>query len=237
MAKLKHLAGSGTSFSLLTETVLAERLIHTVHSRSTSAYLDTTSEWSIVVSGSNLKYKGDIIIGGTIDKVTFRDGDGDAIAQITGFSLNALKFLDPVRTDGVRDMYAALMKGKDTITGSDARDWLVGGDGNDRINGGLGGDEIEGGRGNDTLTGGAGGDVFVFGLGYGKDVVTDFVANGVGHDRIGFYDPAGAITIGQRGADAFIALSDGSEMLLRNVTSTDLSSMEHFILGYEPTLG
>lgn len=236
MAKLKHLEGSGTSFSFLTETVLAERLIHTVHSRSTSSYLDTTSEWSIVVSGSNLKYKGDIIIGGTIDKVTFRNGDGDAIAQITGFSLNALKFLDPVRTDGVRDMYAALMKGKDTITGSDARDFLIGGDGNDRINGGLGSDEIEGGRGNDTLTGGGGGDVFVFGPGYGKDVVTDFVATGVGHDRIGFYDPPGAITIGQRGTDTFIALADGSEMLLRNVTSTDLSNMEHFIYGYEPTL-
>lgn len=236
MVKLKHLNDTDSGFSFLTVGYDWENLVQTVHTKSTSVYMDTESSWSLVVAGSNLKYKGDIVIGGKIDKVSFIDGDGENIAQITDLKLDALKFPDPVRTDGIHAMYAALMKGNDVITGSAQHDWLVGGNGKDKINGGAGNDEIEGGHGNDTLTGSAGGDIFIFGQNSGADVVTDFVATGSGHDWIGFYDGSALPQITQKGDDTLLTLSDGSTMLLKGVSAGDLTAQDSFIGGYELTI-
>lgn len=62
----------------------------------------------------------------------------------------------------------------DTIIGGQGNDTVEGSTGDDVLNGGAGNDLVNGGAGNDRLTGYYGADNFQFGLGYGKDVVTDF---------------------------------------------------------------
>jgi len=67
--------------------------------------------------------------------------------------------------------------GNDTLTGLGGNDTLRGGIGVDTLSGGAGNDTLIGGSGNDNLTGGTGLDRFVFGIGGGRDTVTDFDAN------------------------------------------------------------
>jgi Ca2+-binding RTX toxin-like protein len=62
----------------------------------------------------------------------------------------------------------------DNVSGDDGDDKCYGGAGNDCVSGGKGNDRIVGEGGADQLTGGAGYDTFAFGVGSGKDKVTDF---------------------------------------------------------------
>src|SRR5262249_53881444 len=50
--------------------------------------------------------------------------------------------------------------------------------------GSSGSNTLASGKGNDLLTGNGASDTFVFGPNFGKDIVTDFVANGNNHDII-----------------------------------------------------
>lgn len=63
--------------------------------------------------------------------------------------------------------------GDDTILGRGENDFLLGGDGDDNIDGGTGNDLLRGGAGNDVLNGGAGADVYLYGIGDGRDAITD----------------------------------------------------------------
>ena len=67
-----------------------------------------------------------------------------------------------------------------------ANAWLRGTGENDTVAGTSWNDTLLGDGGNDTLTGDAGGDRFVFGLNFGKDVITDFAAGVSGTDVIEF---------------------------------------------------
>ncbi|MDZ8260231.1 calcium-binding protein [Nostoc sp. ChiQUE01b] len=75
--------------------------------------------------------------------------------------------------------------GDDILTGNAGNDILNGNAGNDTLNGGAGSDILTGGAGTDSLTGGAGNDVFDFNAvsdsptGLLRDVITDFVGNGI----------------------------------------------------------
>lgn len=76
--------------------------------------------------------------------------------------------------------------GNDMIVGGAGDDNIFGGSGNDNLNGGSGDDWVEGGVGRDVLTGGLGLDTFDFdfisdsppGI-FARDVITDFVGNGI----------------------------------------------------------
>jgi serralysin len=76
-------------------------------------------------------------------------------------------------------------QGGETIIGSSGNNVLNGNGGNDTINGGLGNDAIVGGSGTDRLTGGLGNDIFDFNSlfdsqpGLARDVIVDFVGNGI----------------------------------------------------------
>ena len=61
----------------------------------------------------------------------------------------------------------------DGLGGNGADNALFGGDGNDSLNGLGGADLLNGGAGNDLLRGGDGRDTFEFGVGFGKDAITD----------------------------------------------------------------
>jgi Ca2+-binding RTX toxin-like protein len=67
-----------------------------------------------------------------------------------------------------------VFSGFENLMGSEMGDVLYGDDTGNRVSGRAGFDFIDGRAGNDTLTGGADSDTFAFGLGYGRDIVTDF---------------------------------------------------------------
>ncbi|MEH1907180.1 calcium-binding protein [Nostoc sp.] len=75
--------------------------------------------------------------------------------------------------------------GSDILNGNAGSDVLNGNAGSDELNGGVGSDILTGGAGTDSLTGGLGNDVFDFNsvsdspAGSSRDVITDFVGNGI----------------------------------------------------------
>ena len=93
---------------------------------------------------------------------------------------------------------------------------------------GNGGDNIlNGGAGNDTLTGGGGKDTFVFDRGFGKDVVTDFVAKDdylqfTGYSRAQFH-------IVQQGANAVIDFGGTDTITLLNTQANDPTLLGHLL--------
>lgn len=115
--------------------------------------------------------------------------------------------------------------GDDTIIGASNGDTLRGGQGDDLItgggvsSGGGAGDLIFGDLGHNTISGGAGPDTFVAGAGH--DVVTDFKL--IEHDHV-LVGPAATWQAVQSGADVLITLSNGGDMLLRNVQLDSLGT-------------
>lgn len=89
--------------------------------------------------------------------------------------LDAIQFADGTRWD-VSEIRARTLIStdfSDAITGHASDDVMNGGAGRDSLVGGTGNDTLDGGRGNDLLTGGNGSDVYLFGLGSGKDTISN----------------------------------------------------------------
>jgi Ca2+-binding RTX toxin-like protein len=109
-------------------------------------------------------------------------------------------------------------------TGGSGYDAMIGGSGNDTLNAAGGNDWIEGKGGADTLTGGSGYDQFAFGVGSGRDTVTDFDTN---MDKLyvkGHVAAGHTPTITQSGADALVTFTSTDSVLLKNV---DMHSLSH----------
>ncbi|WP_199084622.1 calcium-binding protein [Bosea sp. ASV33] len=106
--------------------------------------------------------------------------------------------------------------------------WYRGTSGADTISGSGWNDTLYGAAGDDTLTGGAGNDVFVFGAGFGKDIITDFVAGAASGDVIEFNDAVFAdlssvlAAASQAGADTVITYDANNTITLKNVTMSNL---------------
>lgn len=118
--------------------------------------------------------------------------------------------------------------GADVLTGNSAANTIGGQGGIDTINGGGGDDRIEGGSGGDTLTGGAGNDTFVFMVGFGNDLVTDFVGGSGANDVLEFNTTlftdladlmASAVQVG---SDTVITFDSGNTVTLDNVSRASL---------------
>jgi beta-glucanase (GH16 family) len=109
------------------------------------------------------------------------------------------------------------------LTGTNAHDALVGKAGNETLKG-LGGDDwLEGKGGADLLTGGAGHDTFAFGVGSGKDTVTDFDAHGVDKLYVRGHVAAHHIpTLAQSGADTLVKFTASDVVTLKNVNVHDI---------------
>jgi Ca2+-binding RTX toxin-like protein len=109
--------------------------------------------------------------------------------------------------------------GNDIIRGDALANLLLGGDGNDRLVG-RGGD--------DTLTGGSGVDTFVFGLGFGRDTITDFTAGAApGHDIIELDDAIladfAAVVAAATQVGADVVINAGTDTItLQNVILANL---------------
>ena len=105
------------------------------------------------------------------------------------------------------------------------------GTGNDlanKITGNAGANVIDGGKGNDWMAGGAGADTFVIHKGDGNDTITDFQAQGVGHDVVnlsgfgfsGFSQVKAAIV--QKTGYVQLNLGNGQTLNLSGVTTDKL---------------
>ncbi|BBD70564.1 hemolysin-type calcium-binding region [Nostoc commune NIES-4072] len=138
--------------------------------------------------------------------------------------------------------------GSDTLNGGASSDTLNGGAGNDSLNGGASSDILTGGAGTDSLTGGAGNDIFNFNsvsdspAGLSRDVITDFVGNGIfAGDQIDLSTIDANSTVG--GNQAFTFIGSGaftaagqvrySEGILQASTDGDLSA--EFEIGLRAT--
>jgi Ca2+-binding RTX toxin-like protein len=157
--------------------------------------------------------------------ISFANGSSVLLQNVTTAELN------PTATGFVHIDKPMVFRGgssDDIITGGSGSDTLWGGDGNDVINGGAGNDWLSGQGGNNTLTGGAGIDTFKFAINIGNDTVTDFGANGDA-DTLNFAEQLAAgltPTLTQQGADTLISFTNGSSVLLQNVTVAELKATD-----------
>jgi Ca2+-binding RTX toxin-like protein len=110
------------------------------------------------------------------------------------------------------------------ITGNLGANKIDGGAGVDTLRGGDGNDTLIGGSGDDLLTGGSGADVFQFGVGSGRDQITDFEAS----DRINFeaFTKAGTKPVlHEVGADVVLTFNDQDSVTLQNMNIAKLKSI------------
>lgn len=91
-------------------------------------------------------------VSGTVTATTYLK-NGAAVYSATGMNHNASQLqMYAENTGDTQAMYAYVLAGADSITGSAGADTLLGYAGSDAINGGAGGDLMLGGAGNDSYT-------------------------------------------------------------------------------------
>ena len=110
--------------------------------------------------------------------------------------------------------------GNDTCEGGAGDDIVRGGQNNDMISGGAGNDYVSGDKGDDTVTGGTGADIFHTFGDAALDRVLDF--NRAEGDRVQL-DPGTQFTVSQVGADTFINMTGGGQMVLVGVSMSSLT--------------
>jgi Ca2+-binding RTX toxin-like protein len=121
---------------------------------------------------------------------TMDGGTGVDLIDHTAFNGNYVFNMATGLTNFAGESYlnfenATMGGGNDTVTGNASNNVINGGAGNDTLNGGLGNDTISGGLGRDVMTGGGDFDTFAFISvneslpGASRDVITDFVGNGI----------------------------------------------------------
>lgn len=161
----------------------------------------------------------DQIRGGSAGYMTAygKDSDGHVIAINLGGEVFRLKF------------GAAAGDGGDTLHGGTGQDKLYGGVGRDKLFGDAGRDRLDGGIGNDVLSGGADADRFIFQTGHGHDRITDFDAEGRGHDVIDLrgseaitdFEDLKSNHMEQQGQNVLISAGD-DEILIEKVQLSEL---------------
>ena len=155
------------------------------------AYLGDNSSYTTsgIINKLDISFKG-----------TEKDEDGSYTESHSYKSSEAIDFSVFTDSANANDFIEELLKGNDTITGTDkygnylyggagndtikgnkGDDFLDGGEGDDVLKGGAGNDELHGGAGNDKLDGGAGNDFL-----YGGEGV-DILKGGAGADKFAFY--------------------------------------------------
>lgn len=111
------------------------------------------------------------------------------------------------------------------IIGNIGANILDGGAGNDTLDGGVGADTLAGRTGDDVLTGGAGADTFWFERGGGKDIITDFGADG----EKDVLDISSYLRVGMKpvftevGENLVVSFSNGDAITLIGVHAHDLT--------------
>jgi Ca2+-binding RTX toxin-like protein len=140
---------------------------------------DGETNSNIIFKGTNIEYAEGSMVAGTITEILFFNGDSEKMFEVTDFKKGAFTLMENLRgDDGIGDILALIMTGKDTIEGSGLGDEMFFDKGNDKLDGGNGDDMLRAGRGTDMLTGGKGSDFFLQTEDGGHDIITDFHAKG-----------------------------------------------------------
>ena len=129
--------------------------------------------------------------------------------------------------------------GNDRLEGQDGNDLLIGGAGDDALIGGMGNDTLDGGAGNDilggglydqysviagaqTYNGGQGNDTYLFGIGDGKDTISDYDPTAGNLDTIEF-------KVGVKPSDVIVSRPANSLHLVLSISgTTDAITIENF---------
>lgn len=165
---------------------------------------------------------GDDTLSGGLGDDTIDGGSGDDVVS-GGIGNDTLKA-------GSGDDKVDGGDGNDIIDAGSGDDIILTGAGADKVNAGSGNDIIDGGLGDDILTGGSGGDVFVFTAGFGKDMITDFVASGSSKDFIQFStdlftDYADVMShTAQVGSSIVVTLDESNSVTLANTSLSSLTA-------------
>lgn len=159
----------------------------TSNSSTVARWTDPMTLNSFTIEGDGLTFEAGMLVGGTIEKITFEDVEGADYMVVRGE--HDTKMIGESIELGTIWFQNTINDGNDRIIGNIHNDALTGGDGKDRIFGGQGDDSIMGSAGRDILTGGEGADTFLFegkmtwGGPDGHDVIRDFDAHGGGQNQ------------------------------------------------------
>lgn len=195
----------------------------------------TRIDWQDKVSGDHLIFIGDdfkvshgLIDSGTIDSMLIKSHSGKLLFTITGLHIDARTVAGDTGLEVTTDALVRVLSSNLKCIGTDLDDALtLAGIGNDQLSGGKGDDTLAGGKGNDVLIGGSGHDTFVFDVGYGKDKITDFDADGgVGAQDVIHADYSSIISIDQVGKNTVIHFGAGDVLTLLNVDKTHIDSTD-----------
>lgn len=183
----------------------------------------------VVFKGTGIKYSEGLMTKGTIEEIVFLSPDDEVMYKISGLHEKASVLSGLMGSQiSIDTIINRVLRGNDTIAGSDLVDYMVFGKGNDRINGGEGDDFISGGLGKDILTGGAGSDFFAIGGSKDHDIITDFHADGVE----GVQDHLGGsleqVSLKKQGKHDLLVTYDeaGSSFLLEGVKKAEIDASD-----------
>lgn len=227
MAKVQYTDLAGGPVGLGSLYLSGELMELGSHGKSKASYVDEITGNRLIFFGEDLKYKGERMTGGTIEKVLMTDENGDAFIIVTKADYKAATLSKHLFADDLAPFFHQIFLGNDKILGSNDDDNLIGAANNDVIKGRGGNDQIFGVGGRDTLTGGAGSDLFVFVSASDVDIITDFDADGLDQDHI--ETSLDVLEIRQAGAHTIIELDKGGIIKLLNVDATTIVVGEDII--------
>ena len=171
--------------------------------------------------------------GGVIKRVEFLNPSSDPLITVSQGSFGAKDlFSGTPFFASLFEIRLKMLAVDNKHVGSNGGDLLSDDLGNDTAFGGDGSDFIDMGAGNDKMKGGADRDEFFFDIGDGRDIITDFEANGTTeHDHIMVRAAAfEQMDIVKRGADVHLVFAPGDVLILRNVDKADISSEDFFVV-------
>lgn len=181
----------------------------------------------MIFEGEGLKVRGDAIVRGTLEGVEGFAKGGRPVFDVSKFELN----IRALENDSIPALFQSfsesIFERPLKVLGSNGRDDLNGTTKDDVMFGRGGDDQFSAGAGNDRMTGGAGNDVFDFVLDQGRDVITDFDANG----RLGNQDLLGGsfidvTSVEQKGRDTVIEFESGDRFVLADVKATQIDESD-----------
>jgi len=190
--------------------------------------IQSTGGDQLVFTGKKFDYDGGFIADGTVTGIEVRNDTGQLIQRGFNFSIDA----GTAYGDNWNTVYASLaiqiLTNGAKVTGSKGDDrQLIFLGGNDVVDGRGGDDFIDGGAGRDRLTGGLGSDTFGFRDGNGRDVITDFDADG-GVGQQDFIDATypGDLAVIQVGKNTIINFGDGDTLTLLGVKASHIDATD-----------
>lgn len=198
--------------------------------KATATYVNVETGHVLKLRGDDFQYDNDGLADGRVQSLSFFDDQGDLTMRLKGEY--PVKELGAYLEGGdAATLEAYLLSGADKLVGSKSDDILDAGAGDDRISGFGGDDRIYSGLGTDMLTGGVGADTFLFRSGDGKDMVTDFDAQG-GAGRQDFIATSMIfedLEIRKAGDDVLIDLGGGDVLRLVDVKLRDIGHSDFIV--------